>query len=228
MMYRSEIKFIINKYQMEIIKNNINGVMQRDINSSGDGSYFIRSLYFDDFNDTSYKQVLDGISKREKYRIRYYNYDSSFIRFENKIKRNNMNKKDTAKINKEEVINIIKNEDFSGENELLKLFKTKVKTKLYKPKVIIDYNRDAYIYRAGNVRVTFDYNLTCSYETDKFFEKNINCIPILEKNQIILEVKYDEFLPNYIRQLLNIDNIEMTSFSKYANGRTILEQIKGV
>ena len=227
-MYRSEIKFIINKYQMEIIKNNMNGVLQRDTNSSGNGSYLIRSLYFDDINDTSYKQVLDGLSKREKYRIRYYNYDSSFIRFENKIKRNNMNKKDTAKINKEDVINMINNQDFNSENELLKIFKTKIKTRLYKPKVIIDYERDAYIYKAGNVRVTFDYNLTCSYEIDKFFEKDINTIPLLEKNMIILEVKYDEFLPTFIRQLLNINNVELTSFSKYANGRKILEQIKGV
>lgn len=227
-MFRSELKFIINKYQMQLLKHNLDCIMERDSNSSSDGSYFIRSLYFDDYKDTAYNQVLEGISERQKYRIRYYNYDSSFIRLENKYKKNNFNRKTSTKVNKEEVISFINNEEFITENDMLNSFKTKIKTNFYKPVVIIDYNRDAYIYKAGNVRITFDYNLTCSYDIDNFFEKDIDSIPLLDKDQVILEVKFDEFLPSFIRQILNVDDIEITSFSKYANGRTMLKKVRGV
>ena len=228
MMYRSELKFIITKYQMQLLKSNLECIMERDINSSVDGSYFIRSLYFDDYKDTAYNQVINGLSEREKYRIRYYNYDSNFIRFENKYKKNNMNKKTSVNINKEDVVKIIDNQEISTNDNLLSLFLIKKNTELYRPVVIIDYNRDAYIYKAGNVRITFDYNLTCSYDIDNFFKKDIDSIPLLDKNEVILEVKFDEFLPSFIRQILNIDSIERTSFSKYANGRTMIKKVRGV
>ena len=101
-MYRHEQKYLINNIQMEILKNNLSAALYIDSNiKNSDGSYFIRSLYFDDYKDTSYFQVLDGISRREKYRIRYYNLDPSYITLEKKFKENNLGKKDKDLLTKE-------------------------------------------------------------------------------------------------------------------------------
>ena len=101
-----------------------------------------------------------------------------------------------------------------------------MKTKFYKPVVIIDYRRRAFTYPINDVRITIDYNISCSYEIDKFFEKDLNSIPLLEKNMAILEVKYNDFLPDVIKRVINMSNLEVTSFSKYSTGRDMLQRIE--
>lgn len=226
-MYRYEKKFLITNIQMEILKNTLSAALYLDSNiKNPDGSYFIRSLYFDDYKDTSYFQVLDGISKREKYRIRYYDLDPSYITLEKKSKENNLGKKDKDKLTKEMVMKFINNEEIESDKPVVTELQSKMKTSLYKPVIIIDYERRAFTYPVNDVRITLDYNISCSYEISKFFEKNINSIPLLEKNTAILEVKYNDFLPDFIKQLINIKNLEITSFSKYSTGRDMLEKIE--
>lgn len=226
-MYRYEKKFLITNIQMEILKNTLSAALYLDSNiKNHDGSYFIRSLYFDDYKDTSYFQVLDGISKREKYRIRYYDLDPSYITLEKKSKENNLGKKDKDKLTKEMVMKFINNEEIESNKPVVTELQSKMKTNLYKPVIIIDYERRAFTYPVNDVRITLDYNISCSYEISKFFEKNINSIPLLEKNTAILEVKYNDFLPDFIKQLINIKNLEITSFSKYSTGRDMLEKIE--
>lgn len=226
-MYRYEKKFLINNIQMEILKNNLSAALYLDSNiKSDDGSYFIRSLYFDDYKDTSYYQVIDGISKREKYRIRYYNYDPSYITLEKKSKVNNLGKKDKDKLTKEMVMKFINKEEIETDKPVITELQSKMKTDLYKPVVIIDYLRRAFTYPINDVRITLDYNISCSYELSKFFEKDINSIPLLDKNMAILEVKYNDFLPDIVKRLINVENLEITSFSKYSTGRNMLEKIE--
>lgn len=226
-MYRYEKKFLINNIQMEILKNNLSAALYLDSNiKSDDGSYFIRSLYFDDYKDTSYYQVIDGISKREKYRIRYYNYDPSYITLEKKSKVNNLGKKDKDKLTKEMVMKFINKEEIETDKPVIIELQSKMKTDLYKPVVIIDYLRRAFTYPINDVRITLDYNISCSYELSKFFEKDINSIPLLDKNMAILEVKYNDFLPDIVKRLINVENLEITSFSKYNTGRNMLEKIE--
>ena len=226
-MYRYEKKFLINNIQMEILKNNLSAALYLDSNiKSDDGSYFIRSLYFDDYKDTSYYQVIDGISKREKYRIRYYNYDPSYITLEKKSKVNNLGKKDKDKLTKEMVMKFINKEEIETDKPVITELQSKMKTDLYKPVVIIDYLRRAFTYPINDVRITLDYNISCSYEISKFFEKDINSIPLLDKNMAILEVKYNDFLPDIVKRLINVENLEITSFSKYSTGRNMLEKIE--
>lgn len=226
-MYRNEKKFLINNIQMEILKNNLSAALYLDSNiKNSDGSYFIRSLYFDDYKDTSYYQVLDGVSKREKYRIRYYDLDPSYITLEKKSKENNLGKKDKDILTKEIVMKFIKNEEIDSNRPVVTELQSKMKTDFYKPVIIIDYERMAFTYPINDVRITLDYNISCSYEISKFFESNINSIPLLEKNTAILEVKYNDFLPDIIKQLINIKNLEITSFSKYSTGREMLEKIE--
>ena len=124
------------------------------------------------------------------------------------------------------VMNFINNEEIESNKPVVTELQSKMKTALYKPVIIIDYERRAFTYPVNDVRITLDYNISCSYELSKFFEKNINSIPLLEKNTAILEVKYNDFLPDFIKQLININNLEITSFSKYSTGRDMLEKIE--
>lgn len=226
-MYRYENKYLITNFQMEILRNTLSAALYLDSNiKNPDGSYFIRSLYFDDYKNTSYYQVLDGLSKREKYRIRYYDLDPSYITLEKKSKQNNLGKKDKDKLTKDLVMKFINNEEIESNKPVVTELQAKMRTNFYKPAVIIDYERRAFTYPVNDVRITLDYNISCSYEFSKFFEKNINSIPLLEKNTAILEVKYNDFLPDFIKNLINIKNLEITSFSKYANGRDMLEKIE--
>lgn len=226
-MYRYEKKFLINNIQMEILKNNLSAALYLDSNiKNPEGSYFIRSLYFDDYKDTSYYQVINGVSKREKYRIRYYDLDPRYITLEKKSKENNLGKKDKDKLTKEMVMKFINKEEIETDKPVITELQNKMKTDFYKPVVIIDYERRAFTYPINDVRITLDYNISCSYEISKFFEKDINSIPLLDKNMAILEVKYNEFLPDIIKRLINIKNLEVTSFSKYSTGRSMLEKIE--
>lgn len=226
--FRHELKYYINKVQFEEIKKRISFMLDTDKNTGEDGSYFIRSLYFDDYKDTSYYQVVDGISKREKYRIRYYNYDLSYICLEKKFKINNMTNKTSCRVTKEQVEDLISGKlSTSKENDkLLNEFILKTKFYGYKPAVVINYNRIPYVYKAGNVRLTLDYNMSIDYNTDRFFESQNVQIPIIEDNMMVLEVKYDEFIPNYITWLFNINTLERTSYSKYLIGRKMGKSIK--
>lgn len=226
-MYRYEKKFLINNIQREILRNTLSAVLYLDSNiKNPDGSYFIRSLYFDDYKDTSYNQVLDGISKREKYRIRYYDLDPSYITLEKKSKENNLGKKDKDKLSPEMVVKLITNEEIETKKPVVSELQAKMKADLYKPAIIIDYERRAFTYPINDVRITIDYNISCSYDVSNFFERDVNSIPLLDKNMSILEVKYNDFLPDIIKQLINIKNLEITSFSKYATGREMLEKIE--
>lgn len=171
MKYRHELKYYINKLQFEEIRKRLSSFMSKDKNTLEDGHYFIRSLYFDDYKDTSYYQVLNGISKREKYRIRYYNNDCSYICLEKKAKINNMTNKTSCRVTKEQVEDLL-NGGLSIENknhELLNEFILKTKFYGYKPVVIINYDRIPYVYNAGNVRITLDYNISMDYNINNFF-----------------------------------------------------------
>lgn len=226
--YRHELKYRINSFQFEELRKRLSFLLPVDKNAVENENYFIRSLYFDDYKDTSYYQVLNGISKREKYRIRYYNYDTNYICLEKKDKINNMTNKTSCIVTKEQVEDLINGKlQVSKENDkLLNEFIIKTKFYGYKPIVIIDYNRIPYIYEVGNVRITLDYNIAMDYDVNHFFEKENRKIPILEKDTKILEVKYDEILPNYIAWLININTLEQTAYSKYLNGRMLEKQIK--
>lgn len=225
--YRHEIKYFITDYQFMEIKAKLSSFLTVDKNTMEDGTYFIRSLYFDDYNDTSYYQVLNGISKREKYRIRYYNYDDSYICLEKKFKINNMTNKTSCRVTKEDVMNLITGKlEVSPDNDkLLNEFIIKTKHYGYRPKIIVDYNRIPYVYKAGNVRITLDYNIAVNYKTSEFFDKDSMSVPILDKGSHILEVKYDEFLPSYVAWLVNINTLEETAYSKYLNGRFMQNSI---
>ena len=228
-MFRFEKKYILNNLQVEQLKHRLSPLMKLDPILSGKSYYSIRSLYFDDYNDTCLKQVINGISERYKYRIRFYNNNVEYIVLEKKYKINNMTKKISCELTKEQVLDIINNRNIfvsKSNPKVLNEFYLMILTRGLKPKVIIDYDRIPYVYDAGMVRITIDYNISCSYDILNFFDPDILRIPLMEAGKSILEVKYNEFIPDFIRYGLQL-NLERVSYSKYGNGRLAIKNYVG-
>ena len=202
---------------MIILRQRLLAIMQRDLHAA-DGKYEIRSLYFDNVRDKALREKTDGVNVREKFRIRYYNGDSSFIKLEKKSKINGLCLKESARLTKEETQAIIDGNvgwmKDSNESLIRELY-IKMITQGLRPKTIVDYTREPFIFAPGNVRVTLDYNIRTGMLGTDFFNMSCTTIPAGE-DAIILEVKWDEFLPDIIRDIVQLKNGRAGAFSKYA------------
>ena len=213
--YRYEIKYLISNNDFDFLKHNLNILLKKDSHCIGD-YYTISSLYFDDYNKTSYKQVSYGISERWKYRIRFYNYDDSYISLEKKYKVNGMTNKKSIKITRE-IFNLIlsHNIKISKSNDpLLNEFILKMNTDFLNPIILIEYDRIPYTYKLGNVRITLDYNIRYTNKFNDLFDNKKKVYYLSEK---ILEVKYNGFIPDFVRYKIKLNHLEQTSFSKFNN-----------
>lgn len=225
--YRHEIKFIISKQMSLILKQRLALAMDVDKNSVNlDNTYFIKSLYFDDINSTAYYEKIDGVLYRKKYRIRIYNNDSSFIRLERKWKHNNMTSKDQLKISKENCINLLTNQFDNIDKELLnnslmKEFITDIKVFGLKPSVIVDYKRLAYTYPISEVRITFDERIKSGLYNCNLFNMNRITYDVIDNNEVVLEVKFNEVLPEHISIILQTIPMYRQAVSKFALCRSI-------
>ena len=217
MNFRHEYKHEINYSDMIALRGRLRAVMKPDENG-GDGKYLIRSLYFDNIADKALREKLDGVNNREKFRLRYYNKDTSFIRLEKKSKMNGLSSKESAVITAKEAQAVIDG-DYGWmegcEKPLVQELYSKISSVGLRPKTIVDYWREAFIYPAGNVRVTLDYDIRTGLLCTDFL--NGECITIPAGNApIILEVKWDEFLPSVIRDAVQLGGRRTSAFSKYA------------
>lgn len=221
MEYRVENKYLVSDYDLAIISQRLRMFMQQDTHQHGE-YYGIRSLYFDDILDNCMKETEAGINFRKKYRIRIYDSIPSPINLEIKEKRNGMTKKTICNITPEEYDDIFQGGHSLqyGDRKVLNQLLLQMRCVKLQPKLIISYERTAFIYPSGNVRITFDRNITASKECDSFFDNYIlKSIPILPTGMHILEVKYDEFVPDVIAKLLEIGCLHQIAFSKYYLGR---------
>jgi len=218
--YRYEIKFLLSSNMAKLLKYKLNLIMKKDYHSkSKDGKYYIRSLYFDDIYDTAYHEKLDGLNIREKYRIRYYDFDESYISIELKGKKGDLSYKKQNKITKEEYFLIInKNYDKININnrKILEEFIDKCKYKNLVPSVIVDYERLAYTYQFEDVRITFDENIKSGLYNYNIFNKHLEVFDVLEPNQVILEVKFNNKLPNILNDIIRTVPMVRIAMSKFA------------
>ncbi len=215
--FRHELKFIISNSQKQAVENALQGIMQKDAHLKGD-SYNIRSIYFDDYYHTCYYENENGVDLREKFRIRIYDGSSDFIRLELKRKERSMTQKLQYQLSLKQYEQVLRGEplkDFAKLPPLVKKFELQRQTRLLKPDIIVDYHRIPYTYMLGNVRITFDTNISSSYDFNNFFDNKLSKRPILQKDMLILEVKYDEILPNYIENVVKTVTGQKTSFSKF-------------
>lgn len=221
MEYRHELKFMVSDLTIETLRYRLEPFMMPDEHHPD--FYRIRSLYFDDIYDSCLNENLAGTDDRFKYRIRFYEDSMDYINLEKKYKKQGMTKKESEGLTPEQVKAYL-DDDFNVENKQLttELLVANLKSQM-KPKCIVEYDRFAFVEPAGNVRITFDMNLRGSTETDRFLDTSEEfTIPVMEPGMHILEVKYDEFLPKYILELVDVNNLRRQSFSKYAIVREVL------
>jgi len=221
MKYRVEQKYIITEDKIAYLKFKLENLMNYDKHAKN-GVYRIRSLYFDDMYDSFLEDNESGNDFREKYRIRTYNNEKEQIHLEIKAKERGYTSKMKEELTLQECLDFMENKDW-----FLKDSDGLVKRKLYalklmrrmQPVQIVEYDRIPFIEEKGNVRVTFDQNIVGTSEISAFWNDILPGIPVLPTGQHILEVKYDEFLPDYIKQILNEVHLTKTAFSKYYYAR---------
>lgn len=221
MEYRVEKKYLVSEKDLLLLKKRLELIMSMDSHQI-DESYEIRSLYFDDFLNRCMNENEAGIDQRQKFRIRTYGNESDVIRLEIKEKFRGLTKKQACDLTKEEYEEILDNrmQAVPDERKTLNQLKIQMRCNNMRPKVIILYERTAFVYPVGNVRITFDQNIMASACGHDLFEEKIpNLVPILPKGFHVLEVKYDEFLPDFIAQQLEIGTLRQIAFSKYYLGR---------
>lgn len=214
---RHEWKHEITAADRLVLASRLSAVARRDSHGQN-GRYEIRSLYFDDFRDTALREKIDGVSRREKFRIRYYNGDVSYICLEKKVKRDGLCGKRSVLFSAQEVQSLLDGDlDWmpdSGRPLVQELY-WKMKSNGLRPRTIVDYTRDAYVFPAGNVRVTLDYDIRTGLWSTDFL--NLASVTIPSRNApMILEVKWDEFLPDVIRDAVQLPGRHTSAFSKYA------------
>ena len=213
---RHEIKHEINYSDMITIRQRLGAVAYRDPHAI-DGKYFIRSLYFDNLADKALMEKINGMSHREKFRIRYYNGDTSVIHLEKKSKIDHLGNKQSAPLTVQQAQSIVDGETewmLNSEYQLIQELYSKMNSEGISPKTIVDYTREPFIYPAGNVRVTLDYNIRSGMRCTDFLKTD--CVTVPVSDSIILEVKWDGFLPDIIRDAVALADRREGAFSKYA------------
>ena len=204
-----------------LLAGRLKNVMSQDVHQEGD-CYEIRSLYFDDLWDRCLEENEAGVDKREKYRIRIYDPRSDVIHLEIKEKNRGLTKKRSCDLSREACLAIMDGElplNIDGRAPLNSL-QLQMRCNGMEPKVIIAYERTAFVHPSGNVRITFDRNIMASSCREDFLEDRVSgMVPVLPAGMHVLEVKYDEFLPDTIAQQLEIGKLRKTAFSKYYLGR---------
>lgn len=215
---RHELKYSINNLEYAYLKSRLKALLKTDLNVNELGDYHIRSLYFDDLTNSSYNEKEDGVFKRKKYRIRIYNKTDNIIKLELKEKFGKYISKESRTISRKQYEEIINNKlniyDYKDDLFLLEFY-LQVKTSILRPKVIVDYLREPYICKQGNVRITFDKELMTATNTIDIFHSSPVLISPIMDGDMILEVKYDDFIPEYIRNLLSLARNQHLAISKY-------------
>ena len=217
--WRKELKYTISKGESLLIASRLALFMQRDIHVGEKKEYFIRSLYFDNLYDKVLKEKLSGVAVRDKFRIRYYDFDTDFIRLEKKSKRASLGHKYQCHLSKREVSKLLLGQyEWMAEDErpLVRELYLKMKLEIYRPSVIVDYRREPFVYTAGNVRITFDRDIRSCKDVKAFLKKEVPTVPVIDEGKCIMELKYDAFLPDVIsRTVLTTKNREQ-AYSKFA------------
>lgn len=218
MEYRVEQKYLVSEGQLMFLQKQLEGCMAYDKYHPNGESYTIRSVYFDDMFDSFLQENENGTDNREKFRIRIYNGDLSEIHLECKSKLNGFTKKRKEDLTVEECLCYLNKEPLSLRSEdgfLKKRVYALNRLSQFVPVQIVEYERVAFVEKIGNVRVTLDRNISGTNKVEEFLQPTINAVPALPLGMHILEVKYDELLPDYIRQMLRMVSLSRTSFSKY-------------
>jgi hypothetical protein len=219
--YRHELKYICTDTDMELIERKIRNLMHADAHADESGQYVIRSVYFDDYSRSCFYENENGIDPREKFRIRIYNCSDQRISLEKKQKKNGMTGKRSCEVDRETCMRMLRGEhltDCLGKEPLLDEWILDRETRLLTPVMLGEYVRKPFVYNLGNVRVTFDRNIAASHNVMGIFDRDISKISVLPSGYHVLEVKWDDFLPDVLYQLIDDGHLQQSTFSKFYLG----------
>ena len=217
--YRHELKYYITLGEYELLQRKLSLTMERDaFAKKNGGEYFIRSLYFDDRDDSAFREKLSGIDERDKFRIRIYDMRDDVIKLECKHKSNGYIKKQSIGLSRKEYEKLM-----SGDRLFLLNRPESFARRMYlefaqralKPAVIVDYTREAFVFPMEDVRVTFDKNIRTGLRSVDMFNAGIPTYPVIDDYGMVLEIKFNRFLPTYIRSLLQLEASQRSAISKY-------------
>lgn len=216
--FRNEWKYLISYPEAELLRRRLSPFLTLDKNAP-EGQYMIRSLYFDDWKDSAYREKIMGVHFRQKWRIRVYNCSDQRISLERKTKQGSHIHKESAPLTRAEFQRILEGDYqflLSKGNNLCGEFWYECTAKLLRPKVIVDYERTPLIMDAGTVRITFDKHVRAAVGSFDIFDPDLPTLPAIEPDKLVLEVKYTAFLPQVVKTLLPLNGQEFSAFSKYA------------
>lgn len=218
--YRVEKKYLVTDLDLALIASRLSAVMETDIHQDGD-CYEVRSIYLDDAWDSCMDENEDGVDDRKKYRIRTYDTPNAPVRLEIKEKYRGYTKKSACKLARDTFDALLAGEMLPfGDEPVLNQLLLQQRCRKMSPKIAVVYERTAYVCPTGNVRITFDRNIMATRDVDAFFEDHMTgLVPVLPAGMHVLEVKYDELLPDVIAKQLEIGKMQQTAFSKYYLGR---------
>ena len=227
--YRNEWKYCCDEGDFALISARLNSVLDIDEYTLKENKYSIHSLYFDDYHNTCAHDNSLGIGRRYKWRIRYYDGPKHSLHLELKQKLFGRTHKESCPVTKRELKLLIDGRPeeiiWKTKHKLMKRFCVAMMTKHFEPKVIIHYERTAYIEPITNIRITLDQNISASNDFEHFLDGKYLRFPIQEKARHVLEVKFDYILPSYIKDIINSHGFRQTSFSKYYLGRKKMEEL---
>lgn len=215
---RHELKYFIHPAELEALRARLQPVLKLDFHCRNGRPYAIRSLYFDDVDDSAYRDKTAGVMHRDKYRIRIYNFSDAEIFLERKRKLGDLIQKSSVQITRRLCDQLTSGNPaglYRANNQLLQDMYVQMRTRLLRPKVIVDYDRLAWLHPAENLRITFDLNLRTGLNSIDLFNPNVRTICPLDGCEQILEVKYDNYLPDYVAGLLRGIRVDHSAVSKY-------------
>ena len=216
--FRHEFKYYINYFEYESLRRRIKQVLKPDVFANDQGEYHIRSLYFDDVHNSALYEKQSGVLSREKFRIRIYNIGDDVIKLEKKSRIGQFINKESVVLSRQDYDKIVtKDFDFlrKSNNRLLNEFYFHIKAKKLQPDVIVDYVREAYTSKVSNTRITIDKNLRTGLNSTDLFNEHIPTIDVIEKPLYVLEVKYDRFLPDHIKNIIQLSSNQRYAISKF-------------
>lgn len=215
--YRNEWKYLIDTAQKELICRRLYPMLKPDKHAEN-GGYMIRSLYFEDHARSAYEEKDAGVLKRKKYRIRIYNCSDSSIKLERKKKYGAYIYKQSASLTRQEVYRILDGDYgflLESDKPLLREFYVECVCNLMRPRTIVDYEREPWTLDEGTVRITFDSDVRAAVGSYDIFDATLPTLPVLEPGKCVMEVKFTEFLPGFVRSILPDRASEFTAVSKY-------------
>lgn len=217
--YRHELKYYLNRGDYELLSNRLRLTLEQDRYAKlREGEYFIRSLYFDDIDDGAFREKLAGENDRDKYRLRIYNMQDDVVKLERKHKENGYILKESLDLSRGEAESLIAgdyrvllNREENFARRMYRIFATS----RYQPRVLVDYMREAYTFSVEDVRVTFDKNVRTGFRSVDLFNPGVITYPAVLGYDMVLEVKFNRYLPTYVRSLLQVDAHARSAISKY-------------